>query len=302
MEPQPSSSDAEAAHVQAMYAAEGTGVPSDWNAALDHLQHAAELGHALAQAELAALSGDWALSGEIGAGKVLPLSAWENLRRSADPTRWLTPPRPRIVSASPRIATVEGMASPEMCDWLMTRARSKLAPAEVYDHETGGQRIENVRTNSACYFRWEDSDLLLLALRARMASVAELPVYGLESTAVLHYTVGQEFHPHFDFLDIAKPGHAKDVAGRGQRVLTFLMALNDDYEGGETEFPALGKRWKGRKGSTLFFWNVEPDGTIDRRTLHAGLPPTRGEKWLLSQWMRARPAEGDYSPNSVNPG
>jgi hypothetical protein len=26
----------------------------------------------------------------------------------------------------------------------------------------------------------------------------------------------------------------------------------------------------------LFFWNVEPDGIIDGRTLHAGLP-TRGE-------------------------
>jgi len=24
-------------------------------------------------------------------------------------------------------------------------------------------------------------------------------------------------------------------------------------------------------------------------TLHTGLPPTRGEKWLLSQWMRERP-------------
>jgi hypothetical protein len=22
------------------------------------------------------------------------------------------------------------------------------------------------------------------------------------------------------------------------------------------------------------------------KTLHAGLPPTRGDKWLLSQWMR----------------
>jgi hypothetical protein len=24
------------------------------------------------------------------------------------------------------------------------------------------------------------------------------------------------------------------------------------------------------------------------RTLHEGLPPTRGEKWLLSQWMREK--------------
>jgi hypothetical protein len=97
---------------------------------------------------------------------------------------------------------------------------------------------------------------------------------------------GQEFLPHFDFLDTAKPGYAKDVAEHGQRVLTFLLCLNDDYEGGETEFPLLGKRWKGQKGSALFFWNVEPNGMPDRRTGHAGLPPTRGR--LLSQWCAAR--------------
>jgi prolyl 4-hydroxylase len=107
---------------------------------------------------------------------------------------------------------------------------------------------------------------------------------------VLHYEPGEEFLPHFDFLDVSQPGPAKDVAGRGQRVLTFLIALNDDYDGGETEFPEIGKRWKGRKGSGLFFWNVEPDGTPDRLTRHAGLPPTRGEKWLLSQWIRGRAA------------
>ena len=112
----------------------------------------------------------------------------------------------------------------------------------------------------------------------------------MESTAVLHYEPGEEFLPHFDFLDVNLPGPAKDVAGRGQRVLTFLIALNDDYEGGQTEFPEIGKRWKGRKGSGLFFWNVEPDGTPDRLTRHAGLPPTRGEKWLLSQWIRGRAA------------
>ncbi|HEY4264466.1 MAG TPA: 2OG-Fe(II) oxygenase [Micropepsaceae bacterium] len=287
----PAPSDAEAAHVLAMYAAEGRDAAPDWEGALDHLQQAAELGHGLAQAELAALCGDWALAQKFGAGKSLTEGTWGDLRRAVDLQRLLTPPRANILSASPRIAAIEAMVAPELCDWLIARARIKLAPAEVYDHETGSQRIEAVRTNSAAYFLWEDSDFLLLALRARMAAAAELPVYAMESTAVLHYTAGQEFMPHFDFLDVAKPGHAKDVAGRGQRVLTFLIALNEGYEGGQTEFPTLGKRWKGRKGSALFFWNVEPDGSVDRRMLHAGLPPTRGEKWLLSQWIRGRPIQ-----------
>ena len=66
------------------------------------------------------------------------------------------------------------------------------------------------------------------------------------------------------------------------------MYLNDDYEGGETEFPAIGLRYRGRRGDALLFANVDIVGNPDRRSIHAGLPPTRGEKWLLSQWIRNR--------------
>ena len=72
-------------------------------------------------------------------------------------------------------------------------------------------------------------------------------------------------------------------------MLTFLLSLNDDYEGGETQFPISRQTLsRASKGNALFFWNVEPDGSPDKRVLHAGLPPTRGEKWMLSQWIRGR--------------
>ena len=279
-------SEAEATHDLAMCAAAGAGVPQDWSLALDHLVRAAELGSQLAQAELAALAGEWLRSQEIAAGEEASYSDWANFRRTVDIAAWLATPRPHIASASPRVATVEGFASPEICDWLIRRARPRLSPAKVYDHDTGGARRENIRTNSECHLPLNDSDIVLLLLRARMAKITELPVDAMEAAVVLHYLPGQEFLPHVDFLDTSSPGYAKDVAKRGQRVLTFLLSLNDDYDGGETEFPVLGKRWKGHRGSGLFFWNVEPDGRPDRRTAHAGLPPTRGEKWLLSQWIR----------------
>jgi prolyl 4-hydroxylase len=285
----PGSEAANAAHQRALYAAENSEGRPDWQAALMHLEQAAGLGHRLAQAELAALAGEWELSHAILDGDARPLD-WTSLRQAVDLTKWLWVPPVRRLSPRPRIGTVEGIASPELCGWLIARARPRLTRAEVYDHDTGKQRVEQVRTNTACYFLWEESDLLLMTLRAKMAQAAELPVLGMESTAVLHYTPGEEFLPHFDFLEVNQPGPAKDVAGRGQRVLTFLIALNEDYEGGQTDFPDLGKRWKGRKGNGLVFWNVEPDGAPDRLTRHAGLPPTRGEKWLLSQWIRGRAA------------
>jgi len=71
---------------------------------------------------------------------------------------------------------------------------------------------------------------------------------------------------------------------------TFLTYLNAGFEGGETAFPAAQLRYKGQAGDGVLFANLDPAGRPDRRTLHAGLPPTSGEKWILSQWIRQPPS------------
>ena len=125
-------------------------------------------------------------------------------------------------------------------------------------------------------------------LRARIARLTRLPILGFEDSQVLHYAPGEEFKPHFDFLDTRESGHAAAVAAGGQRVLTFLIYLNEGFDGGETAFPQLGWRYKGRTGDALLFFNATPDGAPDRRTLHAGVPTASGEKYLFSQWVRFR--------------
>ena len=278
---------AETVHRMALHAGEGVGVPQDWGNALDLLVRSAEMGWPLAQASLAGLAGDWALARQLMGGNAVA-SDWKGLRGAIDLPVWFAVPKFAVVSASPRVGIIEDFASPEICDWIVERARTRLGPAKVFDLVSGGPTHEAVRDNSECHFGADDGDLILQFLRNRIAAVTELFVPGLEATAVLHYTPGQRFLPHYDYLDDAHPGHAKEIAEGGQRVLTFLLSLNDDYEGGETQFPILGKRYRGKKGNALFFWNVEPDGSPDKRVLHAGLPPTLGEKWILSQWIRGR--------------
>ena len=226
-------------------------------------------------------------------GEKIGAETCRTLRAGIDLARWFETPPIQIASSSPRIATINGFVAPAVCDWIVARARPMLAPAKVYDPGTGGYRQESVRDNSECHFLRKNSDLVLLALRARIAKAVELPVGAMDAPAVLHYTPGQRFLPHFDFLDTSHPGHAKQVAESGQRVLTLLLYLNDDYEGGETSFPALKWRYKGRKGDALLFWNVDTAGQPDRRTLHAGTAPTRGEKRaLLGRQFTRHDAEG----------
>jgi prolyl 4-hydroxylase len=280
-----SPAEADATHHMAIKAAEEAGPPQDWTAALDHLQRAAHLGSRLAQAELAGLSGQWPLAHDILAGAEVQDWPWSRFRSSIDLEKWLQPPAVSNISEGPRIAVVNDVATPEACDWLIARARPRLKPAQIYDDKEGRHRIGAGRTNTVCPFPRPDRDLILAIVRARVASVTGMQVRAMESPHILHYSVGEEFAPHFDTPENS------NSPGFHPRVLTFLISLNDDYEGGETEFPVIGGRWKGRKGGALFFWNVEPDGTLDRRTLHAGRPVTRGEKWMLSQWI-GPPVEG----------
>jgi prolyl 4-hydroxylase len=67
-----------------------------------------------------------------------------------------------------------------------------------------------------------------------------------------------------------------------------LVYLNDDYEGGETDFPELGLRIRGAAGTGLLFANAMADGRPDPRMRHAGLPVQRGSKLVASRWIRAR--------------
>jgi prolyl 4-hydroxylase len=188
------------------------------------------------------------------------------------------------VFSSPRISVIEGFATPAECDWVMERARPRLHRAHVYNPSNGGFATENARTNSSVEFGIAEADVVIMGLRLRIQMTCGLD--RLETPSVLHYAPGQEFKPHCDFLEPATPSYALDIKKSGQRAATFLIYLNDGYEGGETEFLKLDWRYKGRKGDALLFWNLNAAGAPDRDTMHAGLPTTAGEKWVFSQWLR----------------
>jgi hypothetical protein len=257
-------------------------VRRDWPRALDYLQRSAELGHQLAQRQLKLLA---RFKSEV---RPDPL-AWSRLRRRIDVRAWGAPPPARALSADPSIDVIERFLAPDVCDWMVERARERLAPAVVLH---GGMRPvhSQTRSNSAASFALVDMDMVMMLIWEREAAARGLTFSAMEGPQVLHYAVGQQFAVHADFLYPEIPEQAADIAVRGQRIQTLLVYLNDAFEGGETDFPTLGLKFKGRKGDALAFTNVLADGSPDRRMRHAGLPPTTGEKWLLSQWMRHRPA------------
>jgi prolyl 4-hydroxylase len=226
---------------------------------------------------------------ELASRKFAPRpGSWSRLGAAVDIAAWLRLPDGAVFSSAPRIAVAPGFLSPGICDWLIRLGRPLLKAGQTFDRQSGAITEETGRTNSAAQLDPEHTDAVVAFVRARIARLADLPVTALELTQILHYEVGQQFQAHHDFFDVSFPGYAREVAERGQRALTVLVYLNEGYGGGDTAFPAIGRSFKGRKGDALIFWNVADDGTPDPSTLHIGTAPTRGEKWLLSQWIRIR--------------
>lgn len=274
------SGHADAACMLATLEAIGAGRRQDWSRAFDCLELAADLGSVHARAQLRLLA---------GADNDIADSAAGPLRTRLDIGRLLRAPDPIAVSESPRIRVFQGFATPAECRWVIDRLRPRLGPAMVWDDATGRGKVDPVRSNSAVELRLPEMDVVTELLRARISAATRLPEAIFEVPQVMQYSVGQEFRPHHDFLDPQQAGPAADIARRGQRIGSFLIYLNEDFEGGETAFPRTGFSFRGRTGDALFFTNVTRDGRPDPLTLHAGLPPIRGEKWIFSQWIRDRP-------------
>ena len=276
--------DAQAAFICATIAGQADDSDERWQRALDYLASSAQSGFAPA-AELLQLLGARDASQHAAAARAIVAGQ----QRAVGATTWQ--------HQSPRIAVCPGFATPAECAWLMHRAQARLKPAQVYDPATGrGAHHDGMRTNSDTSFDIIESDLALIMLRARAAAVTGCAIIDMEPAMVLHYRPGQYFAPHFDWLDPKSPGMARDIAEKGQRRMTFLLYLNDNYEGGDTEFPDLDWRYRGQTGDALFFWNVDGEGLPDMRTRHAGTAPTQGEKWVLSQWIRDMPKAGRNAP------
>lgn len=276
--------------------------PDSFGSAIELTETAAKAGFAEAIAQLATLDA-------VGAGRPRDFgNAFSLLRKAsdagsqqaagqlsilteqpaADLAALLAVPESVALSESPRIRAIRGFAPAGVCDWIIDRVRPKLAPARVWNKENEGGTVDPVRSNSAVELRLTDMDVVLAILRARISAATRLPEAIFEAPQVMHYSVGQQFRLHHDYLDPKVAGQAADLARRGQRIGTFLLYLNEDFEGGETQFPQAGVNFRGAKGDALFFANVSRTGEPDTRSMHSGLSPTSGEKWILSQWIRDR--------------
>jgi prolyl 4-hydroxylase len=182
---------------------------------------------------------------------------------------------------------LRGFLREEECAHLIEMARPKIAPSTTVDPDTGELIVVESRTSSSTHF-WLRQTPFIAAVEQRISDLVQLPVENGEGLQILNYQVGQGYDPHFDFFDPALKGSQTILACGGQRVLTCIMYLNNVEAGGATYFPEIDSAIHPVRGDAILFYNMLPDGAVDRMSLHASLPVEAGEKWVATKWMRER--------------
>ena len=246
---------ARAAEVYLNFLANGTGGSQQWLEARERLEVMA--------------------SRDPEAQKRLLLLNAMDLQQTGDPKH---PLDAEVLSQSPEVRYFTEFLSADECRYLIERASPTMAPSVVVDPQNGRFIPHPFRTSDNTAFPWVDEDPVIHAINRRIAAATETDVTGGEPLQVLRYRPGQEYRPHHDAL----PGTDN------QRIVTFLLYLNEGYSGGETLFLHNGLRVAGRRGDGLMFRNADDRGRPDPTATHAGCPVTAGEKMLATRWIHQR--------------
>jgi prolyl 4-hydroxylase len=183
----------------------------------------------------------------------------------------------------PRVLLFGGLLSNDECDELVALSRAHVTPSNVVDLEGGGEKPHDARTSSGAALA-RGGTPLISRIEQRIAALLNWPVDHGEALQILRYEVGQEYKPHYDYVDPEQPGAAPFLARGGQRVASLVMYLNTPEDGGATNFPDIGLEVAAVKGNAVFFSYDRPHPST--KTLHGGMPVRAGEKWVATKWLR----------------
>lgn len=175
------------------------------------------------------------------------------------------------VYRKPRV--LKGLLSHEECDYIISKSETKLSKSTV-----GTQRVldENTRISETAWLDLEDPKIHKIVLRC--LKYTDRPIINCEKLQVVKYKDNGFYKLHSDIL----PGV------KNKRMHTFIFALNDNYNGGETHFPNIDMKYKLKKGDCLMFDNLDNYNLDTSQSLHSGCS-VKGEKWIANLWVRTYP-------------
>lgn len=140
------------------------------------------------------------------------------------------------------------------------------------------------RTSYSGYFPIDLPDVV--AANQLIHDVVGIPQELGEPLQGQRYHVGQQFKPHWDYFLPGESYISTTWPQGGQRTWTAMAFLNTPEEGGRTTFTEVDISIRPIAGTLLVWNNLTPEGEINPRSMHQGMPVTAGTKYILTRWHR----------------
>jgi prolyl 4-hydroxylase len=166
------------------------------------------------------------------------------------------------------------------CQILIDKIDAHAVPSSLYK----GTEQPGFRTSSSCHLNRWDPDIT--RIETKMTDVLGINNAYAETMQGQRYQVGQEFKAHHDFFHTSQDYWLHEGPAGGQRSWTAMIFLNNVPDGGATEFPHLKIGVRPQAGTMLMWNNMNPDGTMNYKTLHTGTPVKAGCKHIITKWYR----------------
>ena len=190
---------------------------------------------------------------------------------------------------TPTIVVEDNVLSPDLCEHIINLAENKGLGDNLINRN--GKYIQDkARTSKGAFFDYGDNNVLDGVIEA-LSDMCGLPPTRLEPVTIQRYQPGQEYKPHYDaFLpnEMGEMPESSKIKEGGNRCVTMIAYLNDVRDGGGTVFPVLGLAIQAVQGRVLMFGNLDENKVPHPASLHMGLPPENGDKWIITFWFREK--------------
>ena len=184
-----------------------------------------------------------------------------------------------------RVYEFDNLLTESECNQIIEIAKPKVKKSAVLSQE----KFHPGRTSSHVFL--PSNIPLLQKIDNIVYGYLGIPIENYENLQVVNYKSTEEYDAHYDACDPSEEICQDDIKNRGGlRYATFIIYLNDNFTGGETDFPKRNFKAQPKIGKAVLFFNLNDDNTGRRdKSFHAGLPPNTGEKWMSNKWIRMNP-------------
>jgi prolyl 4-hydroxylase len=193
----------------------------------------------------------------------------EKLEYSADDADYIDP------------IIVKNIITQEEANYLINKTKLGLEDSNTL----GGLDLKTRKSKQLWIDRKDDN--VVKEIYDRLSKQFNFNVENTESLQIVKYLPGGYYKEHHDSCCDKDEYCEKFIENSGQRILTILIYLNDNFEGGYTKFPNLNLELKAPKLGALVFHPLEKNGyKCHPKSLHIGTEVTSGEKFVANIWVR----------------